>query len=235
MITIYSSLTLNEHIRKLEGLSSQNEKLYKILEKYMELFPVLDSYLFSYSPLEFLGEGILLLNSIGLTPIREIRDDIRTLPIIYSAIRERKTKYCSGMEYILKNSSGKYLQENPVNAVLVTPIISSKVVIGYICSTLFVKGTVFDDRLLDSLTLYGQLVTNVLEGFVMKEDSHFLSNRELEVMQRISRGESTKEMADYMDISEVTVNQYVKSAIKKLGAKNRSHAVSELLRNGIIT
>ncbi len=235
MITIYSSLTLNEHIRKLEGLSSQNEKLFKILEKYMELFPVLDSYLFSYSPLEFLGEGILLLNSTGLTPIREIRDDIRTLPIIYSTIRERKAKYCSGMEYILKNSSGKYLQENPVNAVLVTPIISSKVVIGYICSTLFVNGTVFDDRLLDSLTLYGQLVTNVLEGFVMKEDSHFLSNRELEVMQRISRGESTKEMADYMDISEVTVNQYVKSAIKKLGAKNRSHAVSELLRKGIIT
>jgi DNA-binding CsgD family transcriptional regulator len=58
--------------------------------------------------------------------------------------------------------------------------------------------------------------------------------RRLEVMQRISRGESTKEMADYMYISELTVNQYVKSAVKKLNAKNRAHAVAELMRKGII-
>src|SRR5437762_14333354 len=106
MAMIYTDLTLQEHIQKIEEGSNQNEKLYKILEKYMELFPVLNSYLFSYSPLEFLGEGILLLTSLGLVPIREIRDDIRTLPIIYTAIRERKAKYCSGLEYTLKNSSG---------------------------------------------------------------------------------------------------------------------------------
>jgi DNA-binding CsgD family transcriptional regulator len=62
-----------------------------------------------------------------------------------------------------------------------------------------------------------------------------LSKRELEVMRKISWGESMKEMADAMDISELTVKQYVKSAIKKLGAHNRSHAVSELLRRGIIS
>jgi DNA-binding CsgD family transcriptional regulator len=235
MSTIYSTLTLKEHIQKLEGIPNQNEKLFKILEKYIELFPVLDSYLFSYSPLEFLGEGILSINSSGLSPIREIRDDIRTVPIIYTAIRERKAKYCGGIEYILKNSSGKYLLNHPVHALLVTPLMHNTVVIGYICSTLFVKGTIFNDRLLDSLTRYGQLLTNVLEGFVVKEESHSLSKRELEVMQRISRGESTKEMADYMYISELTVNQYVKSAVKKLNAKNRAHAVAELLRQGIIT
>ncbi|MDN3016991.1 LuxR C-terminal-related transcriptional regulator [Paenibacillus sp. BSR1-1] len=31
-----------------------------------------------------------------------------------------------------------------------------------------------------------------------------------------------------MDISELTVKQYVKSAIKKLGAQNSTHAVGEL-------
>jgi DNA-binding CsgD family transcriptional regulator len=44
-----------------------------------------------------------------------------------------------------------------------------------------------------------------------------------------------KEMAATMEISELTVKQYVKSAIKKLGAHNRSHAVGELLRKGIIS
>lgn len=232
---IYTDLTLQEHIRKIEEGSNQNEKLYKILEKYMELFPVLNSYLFSYSPLEFLGEGILLLTSLGLVPIREIRDDIRTLPIIYTAIRERKAKYCSGLEYTLNNSSGKYLQPHPVDSVLVTPIVLRSVVIGYFCSTVFVEGTIFNDRLIDSLTLYGKTVSQVLEGSVMDEETYFLSKREIEVMKRASWGESTKDMAVQMYISEVTVNQYVKSAIKKIGAKNRSHAVSELLRKGIIT
>ncbi|MEE6450941.1 LuxR C-terminal-related transcriptional regulator [Gottfriedia acidiceleris] len=32
-------------------------------------------------------------------------------------------------------------------------------------------------------------------------------------------------MADSMNISELTVKQYVKSAYKKIGANNRSHAV----------
>ena len=48
-------------------------------------------------------------------------------------------------------------------------------------------------------------------------------------------GESSKEMADSMNISELTVKKYVKSAIKKLGANNRSHAVGELIRKGIIS
>ena len=47
----------------------------------MDLFPVLDSFLFRYSPLEYLGEGIISLTSSGLVNIREIRDDIQTLPV----------------------------------------------------------------------------------------------------------------------------------------------------------
>lgn len=41
-------------------------------------------------------------------------------------------------------------------------------------------------------------------------------------------------MADSMTISELTVKQYVKSAIKKLGAQNRAHAVAELFRKELL-
>ncbi|MFC7393453.1 LuxR C-terminal-related transcriptional regulator [Scopulibacillus cellulosilyticus] len=54
-------------------------------------------------------------------------------------------------------------------------------------------------------------------------------------MKIISWGESTIEMADSMSISELAVKQYVKTAMKKLGAQNRSHAIGELFRRGIIT
>ncbi|GLB60507.1 hypothetical protein NCCP133_26390 [Cytobacillus sp. NCCP-133] len=57
----------------------------------------------------------------------------------------------------------------------------------------------------------------------------------MEVMKRISWGESIKEMADSMYISEVTINQYIKTAIKKLGAQNRTQALAEMFRKGMIS
>lgn len=219
---------------KLEDISSHEEKLYKILEIYMSNYPVLNSYLFRFSPLGYLGEGIIMLNQNGLVYISEIRDDIRTLPIIYSSILERKAKYCSGLEF-LKQTSSKYIVTSNVNSMVVVPICFSSVVIGYICTTEFTKDIVIDDEILSSLTQFGRLVGKYMEKTNQMEDTQVLSKRELEVMRKISWGESTKEMAELMDISELTVKQYVKSAMKKLGAHNRSHAVGELLRRGIIS
>lgn len=54
-------------------------------------------------------------------------------------------------------------------------------------------------------------------------------------MKKIAMGQMAKEMAISMGISESTVKQYVKSAINKLGAKNRTHAVAILFQKGIIS
>ncbi|MFJ7888771.1 LuxR C-terminal-related transcriptional regulator [Lysinibacillus xylanilyticus] len=53
-------------------------------------------------------------------------------------------------------------------------------------------------------------------------------------MMQVANRDSTKEIANIMDLSELTINQYVKSAIKKLKAKNRSHAINLLYQHGII-
>lgn len=226
--------TFMGQLMKLEDISSHEEKLYKILEIYMSTYPVMNSYLFRFSPLGYLGEGIIMLNQNGLIYINEIRDDIRTLPIIYSSILERKAKYCTGLEY-LKQTSSKYIVTSGINSMVVVPICYSSAVIGYICTNEFTKNAVIDEEILSSLTQFGRLVGKYMEKTNRREDSQVLSKRELEVMRKISWGESTKEMAELMDISELTVKQYVKSAMKKLGAHNRSHAVGELLRRGIIS
>lgn len=226
--------TFMDQLMRLEDISSHEEKLYKILEIFMSTYPVLNSYLFRFSPLGYLGEGIIMLNQNGLVYINEIRDDIRTLPIIYSSILERKAKYCTGLEY-LKQTSSKYIVTSNVNSIVVVPICYSSAVIGYICTNEFTKEAVIDEEILSSLTQFGRLVGKYMEKTTRREDSQVLSKRELEVMRKISWGESTKEMAELMDISELTVKQYVKSAMKKLGAHNRSHAVGELLRRGIIS
>lgn len=225
---------LQDHIIRLEEALSHEEKMYEILKKYMSLFPVRNSWLFRFSPLGFLGEGIIMLSSTGLVHINEIRDDIRSLPIIYSSIHERRAKYCSGLEF-LKQTSSKYIISSNVTSMVVVPICFSSVIIGYICSNEFVEGAVIDEKLLSSLTLYGQLIGKYMAKSNNLEDSQELSKRELEVMKKISWGDSTKEMAFAMQISEPTVKQYVKSAIKKLGAQNRTHAVCELIRKGIIS
>jgi DNA-binding CsgD family transcriptional regulator len=226
--------TIQQYIRKLEDASSHEELLYKIVEIYMELFPVLDSYFFRYSPLGYLAEGIILVNSTGIIHIREMRDDFRSLPIIHAAIRERKAKYCFGVEY-LKQTNCKYIVSSNVNSLVVVPICLGSVVTGYFCSTVFSDSATIDDQTLSSMTLYGRLVGRVIESSKSTDGSILLSKRELEVMRRIAWGESIKEMADIMKISEVTIKQYVKSAIKKIGAQNRAQAIAELFRKGIIT
>lgn len=52
-----------------------------------------------------------------------------------------------------------------------------------------------------------------------------LSKRKLEVMQYVALGENTKEIASSIQISDLTENQYIKLAIKKLKAQNRVEAI----------
>jgi DNA-binding CsgD family transcriptional regulator len=229
-----SHYTIQQSIQRLESFSSHEERLFKILEIYMELFPVLDSYLLRYSPLGYLAEGVIFLNSTGGVHIGEIRDDIRSFPIIFSAISEKKAKYCTGLEY-LKQMSSKYSIPSTFNSLLVVPICRGRFVFGYICTSEFEENAIIDDQMLTSFTLYGKLVGEVITSLNDEDSIQILSRREFEVMRRIASGESTKEMSGSMEISELTINQYVKTAIKKLGAKNRSHAVGELFRNGIIS
>ncbi|WP_066066942.1 response regulator transcription factor [Neobacillus soli] len=229
-----SQYTLQHRIQKLEEVTSHEERLFKVLEVFLDFYPVKNSYLFRFSPLGYLGEGIILLTTSGIVHIGDIRDDIRTLPIIFSSIREKKAKYCSGLEF-LKQTSSKYITSSNVNSMVVVPICFRSVVIGYICSTEFEDTAVINDNVLSTLTLYGKLIGKFLEKSESVEDSQVLSKRELEVMKRIAWGESTKEMGVSMEISELTVKQYVKTAIKKLGVQNRSHAIGELFRRGIIS
>ena len=61
-----------------------------------------------------------------------------------------------------------------------------------------------------------------------------LSQREIEVLSLIAAGNSNKLIADQLSISEDTVKGHVKSILSKLGANDRTHAVTLGLRRGII-
>jgi DNA-binding NarL/FixJ family response regulator len=65
-------------------------------------------------------------------------------------------------------------------------------------------------------------------------DADVLTNRELEVLTRISNGASNKEIATSLGLSEETIKSYVKNLIAKLRANDRTHAVTIALRRGYL-
>jgi DNA-binding NarL/FixJ family response regulator len=61
-----------------------------------------------------------------------------------------------------------------------------------------------------------------------------LTRRELEVLQLIRDGYKNKQIADQLSISENTVNFHIKNIVDKLGANDRTHAVTIAVRRGLL-
>ena len=61
-----------------------------------------------------------------------------------------------------------------------------------------------------------------------------LTSRELEVLELIRDGYRNKQIADHLAIAETTVNFHIKNLVEKLGANDRTHAVTIALRRGLL-
>jgi DNA-binding NarL/FixJ family response regulator len=61
-----------------------------------------------------------------------------------------------------------------------------------------------------------------------------LTIREIEVLRAIAAGNANKLIADKLSITEETVKGHVKNILSKLGANDRTHAVTIGLKRGII-
>jgi len=61
-----------------------------------------------------------------------------------------------------------------------------------------------------------------------------LTEREIEVLRRVAVGAANKQVAVELYISEETVKAHMKSILAKLGANDRTHAVTIALNRGII-
>ena len=61
-----------------------------------------------------------------------------------------------------------------------------------------------------------------------------LTARELEVLRLIHDGYRNKQIADQLAIAETTVNFHIKNIVDKLGANDRTHAVTIALRRGLL-
>ena len=61
-----------------------------------------------------------------------------------------------------------------------------------------------------------------------------LTNREMDVLRLIRDGHRNKQIADKLGIAETTVNFHIKNLVDKLGANDRTHAVTIAIRRGLL-
>lgn len=61
-----------------------------------------------------------------------------------------------------------------------------------------------------------------------------LTGREIEVLREVAAGNANKIIADHLGISEETVKAHMRIILLKLGANDRTHAVTIALKRGII-
>lgn len=222
--------TFEEQFTKLDELETHEERLIKVLEIYLKNFPVSNVYLCRYSPIGFLGEGVIALEDNELRYIHNERYDVRTVPAIMTAIKEKRAVFV-GRKDLFKITSSNYILNKNLSGFLVSPILQRGNVIAFIYNYIFENIDIKDD-LLESIAQFSKEVGERINETYAEQK--LLSKREFEVMKQIADGISTKEIATNLSLSELTIKQYVKLARAKLGASNRAHAIANMYRLGIL-
>ena len=77
-------------------------------------------------------------------------------------------------------------------------------------------------------------VTEGIFGRIGGKDPRALTDRELEVLQELAHGNSTREVAEHIHVSEETVKTYLKQIFRKLQVRDRTEAVAEAFRRGLV-
>jgi LuxR family transcriptional regulator, quorum-sensing system regulator BjaR1 len=87
-----------------------------------------------------------------------------------------------------------------------------------------------------SYALFSQLRAPVVRVNRMAgEDRPKLTPREKDVMRLSASGLTSVEIAKELGMAARTVNQHVDNVALKLGTKNRTHTIAEIVRNDMLT
>jgi DNA-binding NarL/FixJ family response regulator len=70
-----------------------------------------------------------------------------------------------------------------------------------------------------------------LADHVLQDD---LTSREIDVLRLVAKGNANKEIAVQLSVAEETVKSHITNILSKLGANDRTHAVTIALKRGII-
>jgi DNA-binding NarL/FixJ family response regulator len=76
--------------------------------------------------------------------------------------------------------------------------------------------------------------SEIAAGIAEHVADEILTDREIEVLRKVATGTSNKIIASQLGVSEATVKSHMKSILSKLGANDRTHAVTIGMKRGFI-
>lgn len=89
-------------------------------------------------------------------------------------------------------------------------------------------------EILEGRAVLDPRVTQGVFGRLSDKDPTALTDRELDVLRQISQGQSTKEVAAQLYLSDETIKTHLKNIFRKLGVHDRAEAIAEAFRKGLV-
>ncbi|KQR69190.1 helix-turn-helix transcriptional regulator [Rhizobium sp. Leaf341] len=166
-----------------------------------------------------------------------VADNLRCIDPFIQASRNARTVVVEQDVYARHEPPQRllYLQRTfGVHNRTLVPIFRNDVVYGAICYT---RSTPFTAAEIRFLALVSELIHTAVTKPLMDRfaaDQIGLTKGELTCLEAASRGLTSEAIAVETGFQNDTVNSYIKSSVKKLGATNRTQAIVEALRRRLI-
>ncbi|MGN1386388.1 MAG: LuxR C-terminal-related transcriptional regulator [Bacillus sp. (in: firmicutes)] len=221
--------TLKDYMKAVASIKNAEERLEMMIRGCIEFFPFQRASLFSFSPINFIGEGIFQIEKNKMSTMTWLKQDIRTFPLVHYAIAHNQPLYIRN-EKNQHTLPPEYEPYFDLTSLAIIPISTQDTVIGCAFIDRYTGDQPFNDMHLKQIFHYFQQLFNKLNQHKVQ-----LSNREIEALQNLANGYTIKEMAVIMNISTFTARDYLTAAVRKLGVNHRAHAIAEAFRRGIIT
>ncbi len=196
---------------EIVGESTDAADVLEIVRTCNSDVALIDAGLTSSDPLEIARQARHIAPRLAIIILTPSEDEER----LFQAIKVGAAAYCSRyitteelVETVRKVSHGEYLIRDDV---LSKPQLASRVLKS------FRELTVEEEETNNTKDMYSPL-----------------SSREVEILDYIARGNSNKEIAKSLKISDQTVKNHITSILKKLSVNDRTAAVVHALRHGWI-
>lgn len=218
------------YLNRMSKTDKQSSNINFILNGFIKFFPFQRVSFFSYSPFNKVIHGILQIDNGQVSSMESICGKVLNIPLINKAIQHNKPQYIYFKDEDEMVFPGCYIEKYNLTSLFIIPVSISNTVLGVVFIDRFTGKYLFN--LQEMKGYFDTAVEAMLLNSKYKQQ--VLSKRELQTLKPLSNGYSTKEIAAMFNISEFTVRDYISTVMRKLGAKNRTEAVSIAIRSGII-
>ncbi|HSI68419.1 MAG TPA: LuxR C-terminal-related transcriptional regulator [Planococcus sp. (in: firmicutes)] len=228
-------IEMDSFFNGLDGTIIEEDNLILILKGFFDFFPFQRLSLFSYSPINYIGELLFFLDAKGgVTEGERIREDVRKFPEVYSAIHKKRAHQVQ-VDQTGASIPAKYIERFQLSSFLIVPVKTGPSVIGCVMIDRYEGIQPLSQPMVEEIEDFFRIA---FQKIAPSQDAAWnakLSKREVEVLEFLSSGLSTKEMAVEMKISEFTARDYISSAMRKLNVRHRAQAIAKVVRSGLIS